>query len=150
MKKILLLNGPNLNLLGKREPSVYGSTTLTQLEERIIALGSSHDTEIICFQSNHEGELIDAIHKANETESAGIILNPGAFTHYSYAIRDAIAGIQVPVIEVHISNVHAREPFRHTSVIAPVTAGQIIGLGMIGYELAFHALLKMIKAKERE
>lgn len=143
MKKILLLNGPNLNLLGKREPDVYGSTTLKQLEERIIALGSSHDVEVTCFQSNHEGDLIDALHKANETEVTGIILNPGAFTHYSYAIRDAIAGIKVPVVEVHISNVHARESFRHTSVIAPVSVGQIVGLGMIGYELAFHALLEM-------
>lgn len=150
MKKIFLLNGPNLNLLGKREPEVYGSTTLKQLEEQILALGSLHNTEVICFQSNHEGDLIDALHKANETKAVGIILNPGAFTHYSYAIRDAIAGIQVPVVEVHISNVHAREPFRHTSVIAPVTVGQIVGLGMIGYELAFHALLKIETEKGRE
>lgn len=148
MNKILLLNGPNLNLLGKREPDVYGSTTLKQLEAKIVALGKSNDTEVVCFQSNHEGEIIDKLHEANEIGVNGIIFNPGAFTHYSYAIRDAIAGIQVPVIEVHISNVHSRETFRHTSVIAPVAAGQIVGLGMIGYELAFQALMERVKGRE--
>lgn len=148
MNKLLLLNGPNLNLLGKREPDVYGSTTLKQLEEKIVALGMSNDTEIVCFQSNHEGEIIDKLHEANETFMDGIIFNPGAFTHYSYAIRDAIAGIQVPVVEVHISNVHSREQFRHTSVIAPVAVGQIVGLGMIGYELAFRALREIIMGRE--
>jgi 3-dehydroquinate dehydratase II len=148
MNKLLLLNGPNLNLLGKREPDVYGSTTLKQLEEKIVALGMSNDTEIVCFQSNHEGEIIDKLHEANETGMDGIIFNPGAFTHYSYAIRDAIAGIQVPVVEVHISNVHSREQFRHTSVIAPVAVGQIVGLGMIGYELAFRALREIIMGRE--
>ncbi|MFE8695484.1 type II 3-dehydroquinate dehydratase [Cytobacillus sp. FJAT-53684] len=146
--KILLLNGPNLNLLGKREPSVYGFTTLKQLEEKIVTLGNLHNTEIICFQSNHEGEIIDKIHEANESGMDGIIMNPGAFTHYSYAIRDAIAGIQIPVVEVHISNIHSREAFRHTSVIAPVTAGQIVGLGLFGYELAFHALMDRAKGRE--
>ncbi|WP_313798321.1 type II 3-dehydroquinate dehydratase [Cytobacillus sp.] len=148
MNKILLLNGPNLNLLGKREPDIYGSTTLIQLEEKIAALGKSNDTEVVCFQSNHEGEIIDKLHEASEIGVNGIIFNPGAFTHYSYAIRDAIAGIQVPVIEVHISNVHTRETFRHTSVIAPVAAGQIVGLGMIGYELAFQALMERVKGRE--
>lgn len=148
MNKILLLNGPNLNLLGKREPDVYGSTTLKQLEEKIVALGKSNDTEVVCFQSNHEGEIIDKLHEANEIGVNGIIFNPGAFTHYSYAIRDAIAGIHVPVIEVHISNVHTRETFRHTSVIAAVAAGQIVGLGMIGYELAFQALMERVKGRE--
>lgn len=148
MDKILLLNGPNLNLLGKREPDVYGSATLKQLEEKIVALGESNDTEIVCYQSNHEGEIIDKLQEANEIGVTGIIFNPGAFTHYSYAIRDAIAGIQVPVIEVHISNVHSRESFRHTSVIAPVAVGQIVGLGMFGYELAFQALMKRKKGRE--
>lgn len=148
MNKILLLNGPNLNLLGKREPDVYGSTTLKQLEEKIVALGKSNDTEVVCFQSNHEGEIIDKLHEANEIGVNGIIFNPGAFTHYSYAIRDAIAGIHLPVIEVHISNVHTRETFRHTSVIAAVAAGQIVGLGMIGYELAFQALMERVKGRE--
>ncbi|GLB58159.1 type II 3-dehydroquinate dehydratase [Cytobacillus sp. NCCP-133] len=144
MGKILLLNGPNLNLLGKREPGVYGTKTLKHLEAEIIELGSAHNTEVCCCQSNHEGELIDRLHLANEDDTKGIIFNPGAFTHYSYAIRDAIAGIQVPVIEVHISNVHAREEFRHTSVIAPVAHGQIVGLGLKGYELAFFALIDLI------
>ncbi|MBT2687058.1 type II 3-dehydroquinate dehydratase [Bacillus sp. ISL-47] len=148
MRKILLLNGPNLNLLGKREPGVYGNETLEHLEENIKSLGGAHQTEVSCFQSNHEGELIDRLHLANEDGTKGIIFNPGAFTHYSYAIRDAIAGIRVPVIEVHISNVHAREEFRHTSVIAPVAHGQIVGLGFKGYELAFYALMDLLKGED--
>lgn len=149
MGKILLLNGPNLNLLGKREPGVYGKETLGQLEQNMKALGASYETEVICFQSNHEGELIDRLHLANEDGTQGIIFNPGAFTHYSYAIRDAVAGIQVPVIEVHISNVHAREEFRHTSVTAPVVSGQIVGLGFKGYELAMLALKEQVGGKNR-
>ncbi|PMC39581.1 type II 3-dehydroquinate dehydratase [Bacillus sp. UMB0899] len=137
--KVLVINGPNLNLLGKREPGVYGSNTLIDLEKSLLTFGEKLNCEVTCFQSNHEGDLIDAIHEADEQYN-GIIINPGAFTHYSYAIRDAIAGISIPVIEVHISNVHAREEFRHTSVTAPVTAGQIIGLGFKGYELAILAL----------
>ncbi|CAM3736095.1 type II 3-dehydroquinate dehydratase [Cytobacillus oceanisediminis] len=147
MRKILLLNGPNLNLLGKREPGVYGNETLKHLEENITSLGDAHQIEVSCFQSNHEGELLDRLHLANEDGTKGIIFNPGAFTHYSYAIRDAIAGIQVPVIEVHISNVHSREEFRHTSVIAPVAHGQIVGLGFKGYELAFYALMDLAKGR---
>jgi len=137
--KLLVLNGPNLNRLGVREPGVYGSNTLTDLEKELLTFGERLNCEVTCFQSNHEGDLIDAIHEADE-QYDGIVINPGAFTHYSYAIRDAIASITVPVIEVHISNVHAREEFRHTSVTAPVTAGQIIGLGFKGYELAILAL----------
>ncbi|AIE60694.1 type II 3-dehydroquinate dehydratase [Bacillus methanolicus] len=147
MKKILLLNGPNLNLLGKREPGIYGEQTLRDLETRMKKIGEQNGVEITCFQSNHEGSLIDRLHQANEENYDGIIFNPGAYTHYSYAIRDAIAGISVPVIEVHISNIHARESFRHVSVTAPVTKGQIVGLGLKGYELAFEALLEL--AKER-
>lgn len=147
MKKMLLLNGPNLNLLGKREPKVYGHHTLANLEQKMIALGFKHGIEVVCFQSNHEGELIDKLHEANEREWLGVIFNPGAFTHYSYAIRDAIAGIDIPVIEVHISNVHAREEFRHVSVTAPVTKGQIVGLGFHGYELAFLALMQLVKER---
>ncbi|WML47549.1 type II 3-dehydroquinate dehydratase [Neobacillus sp. PS3-34] len=142
MKKIMLLNGPNLNMLGKREPDVYGAATLQDLEEKMKNLGHTHGVEMICYQSNSEGILIDRIQEAGESGVEGIILNPGAYTHYSYAIRDAIAGIDVPVIEVHISNIHAREPFRHVSVIAPVTRGQIVGLGFKGYELALLALLE--------
>ncbi|WML45276.1 type II 3-dehydroquinate dehydratase [Neobacillus sp. PS3-40] len=139
MRKIMLLNGPNLNLLGKREPEIYGTTTLENIECKITQLGITHGIEVICRQSNHEGELIDNLHDAFEFD--GVIFNPGAFTHYSYAIRDAIAAIQAPVIEVHISNIHARESFRHVSVTAPETKGQIVGLGIKGYELAFYALM---------
>lgn len=141
MKNILLLNGPNLNRLGKREPEIYGSETLQDLESRIIARGKELEASVSVFQSNHEGELIDRIHLAADEGMDGIIFNPGAFTHYSYAIRDAVASISVPVIEVHISNIHSREPFREHSVIAPVAAGQIAGLGFIGYELALQALI---------
>ncbi|MBS4173433.1 type II 3-dehydroquinate dehydratase [Bacillus sp. FJAT-49736] len=148
MKKILVLNGPNLNLLGKREPDIYGSNTLEYLVEHLKKLAPSYDAVVNAFQSNHEGELIDYIHKADEENYTGIILNPGAFTHYSYAIRDAIASINVPVIEVHISNVHAREAFRRDSITAPVTVGQIVGLGFFGYELALKALTEYIKRGE--
>lgn len=140
MKNVLLLNGPNLNMLGKREPTVYGSTTLQEVEESIEKLGSKYGVKVNCFQSNHEGALIDKLQEVNELNFDGIIFNPGAYSHYSIAIRDAISGIQVPVIEVHISNIHAREAFRHVSVTAPVTKGQIIGLGTKGYELAFFSL----------
>jgi 3-dehydroquinate dehydratase II len=148
MKKILLLNGPNLNRLGKREPGVYGVRALGDLEERMVQLGAESQVEVVCFQSNHEGELIDKLHEAEDTGIDGIIFNPGAFTHYSYAIRDAIAGINCPVIEVHISNVYQREEFRHKSVIAPVSKGQIAGLGFLGYELALEAFKKEAKGEE--
>lgn len=140
MKKVLLLNGPNLNLLGTREPGIYGGETLKDVEEKVTALGGHLGWEVFCFQSNHEGDLIDQIHEAFFQGYSGIIINPGAFTHYSYGIRDAIAGISIPVIEIHISNIHARESFRHVSVTAPVTAGQIVGFGVKGYELALLAL----------
>ncbi|MEW8971100.1 type II 3-dehydroquinate dehydratase [Mesobacillus jeotgali] len=148
MKKILLLNGPNLNRLGKREPGIYGVSTLKDLEERMIRLGSESKIEVICFQSNHEGDLIDKLYEAEDTGIDGIIFNPGAFTHYSYGIRDAIAGIDCPVIEVHISNVYQREEFRHKSVIAPVCVGQIAGLGVLGYELALEAFARETEGEE--
>lgn len=148
MKKILLLNGPNLNRLGKREPGIYGTETLKDLEDRIMAVGAEAQMNVICFQSNHEGELIDKLHEAEDNGFDGIIFNPGAYTHYSYAIRDAIAGIECPVIEVHISNVYERETFRHKSVIAPVSMGQIAGLGLIGYELALEAFKREEKGEE--
>ncbi len=140
-KQIYLINGPNLNYLGKREPEIYGKTTLTELEEWLSNQSVKLGARLVCFQSNYEGAIIDRLYEADENSAMGIILNPGAFTHYSYAIRDAIASISVPVIEVHISNVHARESFRHQSVTAPVTKGQIVGLGLNGYELALRALL---------
>jgi 3-dehydroquinate dehydratase-2 len=144
--KFLVINGPNLNRLGLREPAIYGSKTLTDLEKDLFTFCEQEQIEVTCFQSNHEGDIIDAIHEADH-QFDGIVLNPGAYTHYSYAIRDAIASITLPVIEVHISNVHAREEFRHTSVTAPVTIGQIIGLGFKGYELAMLALKEQVGGK---
>jgi 3-dehydroquinate dehydratase-2 len=135
MKKILLINGPNLNLLGTREPEIYGATTLDQLVARLTKHASDGGVELISFQSNHEGEIIDRI-QLEAPNCMGVIINPGAFTHYSYAIRDAVASVDTPTIEVHISNVYAREPFRHKSVIAPVCVGQISGLGIGGYSAA--------------
>lgn len=140
--KILCLNGPNLNRLGKREPSVYGTESLTDIENSLIQYGKQYQVNISCFQSNHEGQLIDWIHEAEDNNVEGIILNPGAYTHTSYAIRDAIASITIPVIEVHISNIHKREAFRHLSVIAAVCVGQISGLGSFGYQLALETFIK--------
>ena len=143
MKKLLLINGPNLNMLGIREPGIYGETTLKTLEQGLTEFAAKHGVELVCMQSNHEGVIIDQIHAA-DADFQGIVINPGAFTHYSYAIRDAIASISLPVIEVHISNIHTREEFRHHSVTAPVTIGQIVGLGTYGYQLAVLGLLDKI------
>ncbi|MBM7584589.1 3-dehydroquinate dehydratase-2 [Bacillus pakistanensis] len=148
MHKLLLLNGPNLNRLGKREPEIYGNTTLTDLEDRLRTLSKDEGFELECFQSNHEGEIIDRIHDAEDNGLKGIILNPGAFTHYSYAIRDAISAVSLPVIEIHISNVHQREAFRHHSVTAGVTIGQIVGFGLFGYELAIRALVHYLRGED--
>jgi 3-dehydroquinate dehydratase II len=150
MHKILLLNGPNLNRLGKREPHIYGTATLGELEKKMKEAALSEGYELDAAQSNHEGIIIDYLHRAEDEGCAGIIFNPGAFTHYSYAIRDAIAGIDLPVIEVHISNVHKREAFRHHSVLAEVSEGQIVGLGLFGYELALQALIKKHKGDEED
>ena len=138
---VLLINGPNLNMLGKREPELYGSTTLVEIEQRLIELGVSSQPSMAVetIQSNYEGALIDAIQTTGRA-SDGIIINPGAFTHYSIALRDALALCTCPIIEVHLTNIHAREEFRHHSVIAPIAAGQIAGLGAIGYELALDYL----------
>lgn len=143
MASLLVLNGPNINRLGLREPEIYGSATLQDLEEGLLHWGQKNQVIIQCFQSNHEGELIDRIHQA-DSEFEGVVINPGAFTHYSYALRDAIASISLPVIEVHISNVYKREEFRHHSVIAPVCLGQIAGLGFKGYQFALEALANEI------
>lgn len=141
MKKILVLNGPNLNMLGKREPGVYGNETLADLEAKVSARAAELGAEVVFFQSNIEGELINAIHSANE-DCDGIIINPGAFTHYSYAIHDALTSIKTPAVEVHISNIHKREEFRRKSVTAPACVGQICGLGTDGYIYALEALVK--------
>ncbi len=133
---ILVLNGPNLNRLGTREPGIYGSMTLTQLEQRCEGWAKTLKLGVKCQQSNFEGQLLEWIQSASEQGFQGIIINPGALTHYSFALRDAIAGQDLPVLEVHLSNVHAREEFRHTSVIGAVCKGAIIGLGAEGYRLA--------------
>ena len=142
--KILVLNGPNLNMTGIREPSVYGSTTLDDINDSISEAAASLGIVTEFFQSNHEGALIDKIHDAFANFD-GIIFNAGAFTHYSYAIRDAIASVSVPTVEVHMSNVHAREEFRHTSVISSVCVGTIAGFGSFSYHLALAALVERFK-----
>lgn len=138
--KILVINGPNLNMLGKREPDVYGLDTLESINEYIKNYFGDA-AEFAFFQSNHEGAIVDALHAANSKYDA-VVMNPGAYTHYSYAIRDAISSICTPVVEVHMSNVYAREEFRHTSVTAPVCAGQISGFGKFSYILGISSILK--------
>ena len=140
MPNILVLHGPNLNLFGTREPGVYGTVTLAEIDARLEAAAAERGVTLRILQSNHEGVLIDAIHEARDW-AAGILINPGAFTHYSYALRDAIAAVALPAVEVHMSNVYAREPFRHTSVIAPVCRGQISGFGVESYLLGLAVLV---------
>lgn len=145
-RRILVIHGPNLNLLGKREPSIYGVTTLDQINERLREQAEVRQFELTILQSNHEGVLIDAIHE-HGWDTAGIVMNPGAFTHYSYAIRDAVAAVPAPLIEVHLSNTATREAFRHHSVIAPVAIGSIAGLGPAGYEMALGHLIDLFEGK---
>lgn len=147
MKKILVLNGPNLNLLGTREPAQYGATTLPEVEAMCVAAGQRLGYEVECFQSNHEGALIDRIHEYGrlwkEGQALGCVLNAGAYTHTSVALHDAIKGVDgLPVIECHISNVHAREAFRHHSYISPAAAGIVVGFGVAGYVIAIEGLVR--------
>jgi 3-dehydroquinate dehydratase II len=148
MKRILILHGPSLNLLGRREPTVYGSTTLEQINAAMQGLAiqrGADGAELRVVQSNHEGALVDAIHEAMDWAD-GILINPGAYTHTSVAIRDAISAVGLPAVEVHLSNIYAREEFRHTSLIAPVCRGQICGFGWRGYLLALRALLDLLES----
>lgn len=139
--KILVLHGPNLNLLGRREPEVYGSLTLDEIDARLAELGKTLGVEVTCQQSNHEGALIDALHAAR-TWASGVVFNPGGYTHTSVALRDAVAAIGLPVVEVHLSNVQVREEFRRRSLIAPVCAGTIAGFGWQSYALGLRALVE--------
>jgi len=141
--KILIINGPNLNFLGIREPGTYGTENYASLCERLQKKAAADGDELTIFQNNGEGAIIDRIQEAFFDGTEALIINPGAYTHYSYAIRDALASITVPKIEVHISNVHKREEFRHTSVTAPVCTGQIVGMGLLGYELAMDAVKRL-------
>ena len=146
MTSILVLNGPNLNLLGTRQPEIYGHTTLTDVEDMCVAHGRTLGVEVTCAQSNHEGALVTHIQEARG-KHAGIALNAGAYTHTSIALMDAIKGTEVPTVELHLSNVHARESFRHPSYISPVAIGVIAGFGANGYKLAIDALMGFLETR---
>ena len=142
LPRLLVIHGPNLNTLGTRQPEIYGRTTLSEINDSLRAYGAERGYEIVTFQSNHEGALIDFL-QAEANNSVGIVINPGGLTHTSVSLRDALAATDRPIIEVHLSNIHAREPFRHTSYIAPISKGQIAGLGSAGYLYAVQSLIEM-------
>ncbi len=146
MSKILLINGPNLNLLGTREPAIYGSATLPEIERDLQAIAEASGAGLTAFQSNHEGALIDRIHQARLEGVSGIIINAGAYTHTSIALRDALAATAIPFIEVHISNVHEREPFRSRSYLSDIALGTLCGMGVEGYRMALKQMLTHIQA----
>ena len=139
--KILVLHGINLNMFGKRDPAHYGTVTLAQVDDRLKDLGAELGVEVECFQSNHEGQMVERIHQAYEQAVQGVVINAGAWTHYNYALRDALAILKCPIVEVHMSNVHAREAFRHTSVLSDVVRGQVCGFGVDSYLLGLRAVV---------
>jgi 3-dehydroquinate dehydratase II len=149
MTRLLLLNGPNLNLLGTREPALYGAESLESIERRAMQLAGEEGRELLCFQSNAEHELIARVHQARAAKIGVLIFNPGAFTHTSIALRDAVLAVHVPMIEVHLSNPHAREPFRHKSYFSDIAIGVIAGFGPLGYELAVRAACRHLAGTAR-
>jgi 3-dehydroquinate dehydratase-2 len=145
---VLVLHGPNLNLLGTREPDIYGRTTLREIDQDLRRRGEALGVEVVTFQSNHEGALIDRV-QAARAEAGALVVNAGGYTHTSVALRDALAAVGLPIVEVHLSNLAAREPFRHTSLIAPIARGQIVGLGVLGYRLALEAAVDLIQNNQK-
>lgn len=141
-RRVWILHGPNLNLLGTREPHIYGKERLANIDTRLVALGKKQSALVQCFQSNHEGELIELVHRAKSEQVTHIVINPGGFTHTSVALRDAFAAVEIPFIEVHLSNIHAREPFRRHSYFSDLAVGTICGFGALGYELALQYALQ--------
>ena len=147
MKKILVIHGPNLNLLGQREKDIYGKTTLAEINASLKKLAAAHQIELKVFQSNHEGEIVDTIGQAKKDQINAILINPAAYTHTSVAIRDAVLAVALPTVEVHLSNIYAREDFRHHSLVAPVSYGQISGFGPQSYILGLEALIDLLAKK---
>lgn len=145
MKKVLVIHGPNLNLLGKRETKIYGKFTLTQINGMLKDLAKKNNVALEIIQSNHEGAIVDSIGKAKKNKISAILINPAAYTHTSVAIRDAVAAVNIPAVEVHLSNIHAREDFRRTSLVAPVSLGQICGFGVQSYILGLQAIITLLK-----